>query len=177
MNSSDTLVDSPRRWPIRLSSVLILVLGYALIRQQRKEARLRDALAAYKSRADQKIVGVLGGWMPLGWPDGTPLEGAIQRIKSASSAGGRSPSFPKGIPIYVDGEALRRTGKTLQSPVKAAAPDPVNTVGPTLREKLRSFLEPMGLAYEVKDGAIMITTPDAVENSDIVVPEDEGIAP
>jgi hypothetical protein len=179
MNPSDTLLDSSRRRPIRLGSVLlvvvILVLGYALIREQRREARLRDALAAYKNQSQGWIVKVLGGYMPLDWPDGTPLEEAIRQIKVFSS---RWPGhhFPKGVTIYVDPEALRRAGKTLKSPMKPPLPDPGNNTY-TLRERLRSVLEPIGLAYEVTDGAILITTPDAVENPDIAEPEDEGIAP
>jgi hypothetical protein len=121
-----------------------------------------------------QIVQVLGGWMPLNLPYGTPLEEAIRQIQTSSSRGW-NPVFPKGVPVYVDLDALRRAGKTLKSPMKAPPPDPGNHTY-TFRQKLRSVLEPMGLAYEVKDGAIMITTPDAVENPDIVPPEDEGLA-
>jgi hypothetical protein len=177
MNPSVTLVDSPPRRTIRRSTVLlllaILVLGYALIREQLKEARLQAALTAYKNRSEGHIISAIGGWFSVDWPEGTTLEDAIDRIKTVSS---RIPSFPKGIPIYVDPDALRRVGKTLKSPVKGLPLDPQRQT--TFRQKLQSVLEPMGLAYEVKDGAIMITTPDAIDNPDIQVPEDdEGIAP
>jgi len=173
----ETLVDRPRRRTLRLGTLLllvvILVLGYALIREQFREARLQAALAAYRSRSEGSITAAIGGWHSVDWPEGITLEDAIDRIKSVSSKW--NPPFPKGIPIYVDPNALRRAGKTLKSPVKGLPPDPQRKI--TFRQKLRSVLEPMGLAYEVKDGAILITTPDAVENPDIEEPEDEGIAP
>jgi hypothetical protein len=173
----ETLVDRPRRKTLPLSTlsllVAILVLGYASIQQQFREARLQAALAAYKSRSEGYIASAIGGWLAVDWPEGTTLDDAIDRIKSASSR--MNPAFPKGIPIYVDPDALRRAGKTLKSPVKGLPPDPPRSS--TFRQKLRSVLEPMGLAYEVKDGAIMINTLDAVENPDIEEPEDEGIAP
>jgi hypothetical protein len=160
---------------IRLSTVLllvvILVLGYVSIEAQRREARLRDALASYKIRSQGQIVRTLDEWLPIDWPEGTSLEDAIERIRSRTSTPWLP--WPKGVPILVDPDALRRAGKTLKSPVKGLHPDERYT----FRQKLRSVLEPMGLAYEVRDGAIIITTPDAIEDPDIEVPEDEGLAP
>jgi hypothetical protein len=155
--------------------IVIAVLGSALVVRQRREARLRAALAAYKSQARGPIVRVLNGWQPVDWPDGTTLEDAIELIKSRSIWSRPWWSLPKGVPILVDPDALRRVGKTLKSTVKGLPPDPDRNL--TFRQRLRSVLEPMGLDYEVKDGAIRITTPDAIENPDIQEPEDEGIAP
>ncbi|MGP0065684.1 MAG: hypothetical protein ACLQGP_19030 [Isosphaeraceae bacterium] len=175
MDPSDTLADSSRRGPIRLGTVLLLVLilmlGSVLIERQRREARLREALAAYRNRSQRQIASILGTrWYGIDWSEGTTLEYAIELIKSRTAT-----SWSKGIPIFVDVDALRRAGKTLKSPVKALPPD---TEGKwTFRQKLRSVLEPMGLAFEVKDGAIMITTPEAIENPEIDTPEDEGISP
>jgi len=152
---------------------VITVLGSALIVRQRREARLREALAAHKSRSRGQIVRILGGWLPIDWPDGTTLEDTIELIKSRSIRSWSS--LPKGVPILVDPDALRRVGKTLKSTVKGLPPDPGRNL--TFRQILRSVLEPMGLAYEVKDGVIMITTPDAIEDPDIEELEDEGIAP
>jgi hypothetical protein len=160
---------------IRLSTVLllavILVLGYVSIAAQRREARLREALAAYQSLSQGKLVSTLGGRGAIDWPEGTSLEDAIERIRTSASTPWLP--WPNGIPILVDPDALRRAGKTLKSPVKGLHPDERYT----FRQKLRSVLEPMGLAYEVRDGAIIITTPDAIEDPDIEVPEDEGLAP
>jgi hypothetical protein len=155
--------------------IVIVGLGSALVVQQRSEARLREALAAYKTRSRGQIVRVLGGWLPIDWPEGTTLEDAIELIKSRSSIAWRF--FPKGVPILIDPDGLRRAGKTLKSPLKALPPDPYPPQI-AFRKKLRAVLEPMGLAYEVKDGAIMITTPDSIDHPDVDTPEDnEGIAP
>ncbi len=175
---SDTLADSSPGRPVRPVTVLLLlaivVLGSALIVQQRREARLREALAAYKGRSQGQIVRTLGtGWLQFDWPEGTTLEDAIELIKARSAM---SLSFPKGVPILVDPDALRRAGKSLKSPLAELPPNPDPKI--TFRKRLRAVLEPMGLAYEVKDGAIMITTPDAIEHPDVDPPEDDGgIAP
>jgi hypothetical protein len=92
MSPTDRPLDSSssRRRPLRVSSALlvivILVLGSALILEQRREVRLREALAAYKHRSEGQITTAISGWLPvdLVWPEGTPLEVAIDRIKSAS---------------------------------------------------------------------------------------------
>jgi len=180
MDPSDRLVDSSRRRPIQIGTVLlllvILVLGLALIMRQRREARLRAALADYQSRSRREIVRILGRRVAIDWPEGTTLEDAIKLIKSRSTRWWVYSVSNDGVSILVDPDALRRAGKTLESTVKGLPPDPDRRI--TLRQMLRSVLEPMGLAYEVlKDGTIMITTPDAIDNPDIEEPEDEGIAP
>jgi len=147
---------------IRLSTVLllvvILVLGYALEVQQGKEARLRAALALYKRRSQGKIQSVLDLPIFLDWPDETSLEEVIERIKVSSSGTGL---FPRGIPIYVDPVGLQQAGKTLSSRVNAPPPDEIVSLLP-LREKLRVILEPLGLAFQVKDASIVITSREAV---------------
>jgi type II secretory pathway pseudopilin PulG len=154
--------------------IVIAVLGSALIVQQRREARLREALVAYQSRKRRQILRLLDHRIPIDWPESTTLEDTIALIKYPTRLWPYS--MPQtGIPILVDPEALRKVGKTLKSTVKGLPTDPDRTV--TFRQKLRSVLEPMGLAHEVKDGAIMITTPDAIENPDIEEPAAEGIAP
>ena len=131
-------------------------------------------LAAYKGRSVGHITWAIDNWLNVGWPQGTTLEDAIDRIQTMSSK--RAASLPKGIPIYVDPEALQRTGKTLKSPMVGLPVDPQGRT--RFREKLRTILEPMGLACEVKDGAIWITTPDAIENPMIEQPKDEeGLLP
>ena len=80
LSPTDTPVESSRRRPLRVSSLLLvvvmLVLGYALLREQRKEARLREALAAYKRRSQGQITAAIGGWhaVDLMWPEGTSKE-------------------------------------------------------------------------------------------------------
>jgi hypothetical protein len=146
---------------------LILVLGYFLAVRQRREARLRAALALYKSRATGEIADLMGRWIPLDWPQDTPLGEAIEHIKAGTKAGTAFTwGFPKGLPILVDPEGLREAGASLSSPV-ATPPDDSSSTQFSLRQKLRIILEPLGLAYQVKGGAIVITSRSrAVAQSD-----------
>jgi hypothetical protein len=134
---------------------LILVLGYSLAVRQRREARLRAALALYKKRATGEIVRLRGDLIPTGWPEGTTLAEVIEDIKHAPCF---SRDYPKGLPILVDPDGLREAGQSLSSPVPAPPPDDPNAQPLKLREKLRIILDPLGLAAEVKDGAIVITS-------------------
>ena len=95
--------------------VLILVLGSSLVIRQRREARLRAALALYKSRATGDLVEIMGRSVPMGWPEGTPLGEAIEPIK-ADHAG--IVGFPEGLPIVVDPDGLREAGQSLGSPMR-----------------------------------------------------------
>jgi hypothetical protein len=141
--------------------VLILVLGSSLVTRQRREARLRAALALYKSRATGDLVEIMGRSVPMDWPEGTPLREAIEQIKDGTPA---SRGFPRGLPIVVDPDGLREAGKSLSSPM-AASPDDPGAKPLSLRRKLRMILEPLGLAAEVKDGAIVITARSRVDEA------------
>ena len=61
--------------------VLILVLGYFLAIGQRREARLRAALAFYKGRANGAIARYMDHGVAMDWPKGTPLNKAIEKIE------------------------------------------------------------------------------------------------
>jgi hypothetical protein len=94
----------------------------------------------------------------LDWPDGTPLGAAIERIKRQTR---NFPSpFLQGIPMYVDPDGLREASQSLGSPVKAPPSENLS-----FRTKLKFVLEPLGLACEVKDAAIVITSRSKVGES------------
>jgi hypothetical protein len=135
--------------------VLILVLGYSLVVRQRREARLRAALAVYKGRNQVALAGIMKNRIRFGWPDGTPLSGAIDEIKLVTNGGS---GFSKGLPIVVEADGLREAGQSLDSPVKAPPDDDNPPDCLPLGQKLRIVLEPLGLAAEVKDGVIVITS-------------------
>jgi hypothetical protein len=141
---------------------LILALGYPLATGLRREARLRAALAIYKGRATDDLDEIMDRSVPMDWPKGTPLGEAIEQIKGGSSTSWR---FPRGLPIVVDPNGLREAGQSLSSPM-AAPPmaDPSGNPRP-LRQKLRMILEPLGLAAEVRDGAIVITARNRVDET------------
>jgi hypothetical protein len=136
--------------------VLIVVLGYSLAVRQRREARLRAALAVYKGR-NQVALAELMRRSPVrfGWPDGTPLSEAIDEIKQVTAGWS---GLSKGIPIVVDADGLREAGQSLDSPVKAPPADDKPPEYLPFGQKLRIIVEPLGLAAEVKDGVIVITS-------------------
>jgi hypothetical protein len=134
---------------------LIVVLGYSLVTRQRREARLREALALYKERATRQIADIMDWAIGLDWPDDTPLGEAIEVVKASIP---EHTGLPKGPPLLIDPDGLREAGQSLKSPVKAPPPDDPNGKLLSMREKLRIILEPLGLAAEVKNGAIIITS-------------------
>ncbi len=150
---------------------LILVLGTSLAIRQRREGRLRAALALYKQRAGGALNLALASNPTLDWPAGTPLRHVIQRV--SDSAPGRG-SFPKGLPVVVDPDGLREAGRTLDSPVGVPPTDAATGKPLPLGRQLESVLAPMGLAAVVKDGAIVITARgQAQESSDSASEERE----
>ena len=140
--------------------VLILVLGYFLALGQRREARLRAALALYEGRANGAIARYMDHGVGMDWPKGTPLNKAIEKIKFSPHM--LSLDFANGLPILVDPDGLREAGQSLSSPV-AARQRTRPGIRRSLGQQLRIILEPLGLAAEVKDGAIVITSRGRVE--------------
>src|SRR5262245_24623634 len=135
---------------------LIVVLGYSLVLRQNRDTRLRAALALYKQRAGGGLRFAMGLHPPLAWPHGTPLGEAVRRI--AAGVPGARETFPNGLPIVVDPEGLHEAGKTLESPVPAPPKDPIMGEPLPLARQLRAILEPLGLAAEIQDGTIVITS-------------------
>lgn len=169
------MVDHPalrRTRPVTLLLLaLIVVLGYSLVVRQRREARLRAALAVYKGRNQATLSKYMRrGPAPLRWPDGTPLAEAIDEIKQRTI--GRF-GFSKGIPILVDADGLREAGQSLNSSVKAPPADDNPPDYLPFGQKLRIILEPLGLAAEVKDGVIVITSRGRVAETPARADSDE----
>lgn len=155
---------------------LILVLGYSLVVRQRREARLRAALAIYKERAGGYLDREMAAARVLEWPEGTTLAEAVRRISDRNPA---SFYFPRGLPILVDPDGLREAGQTLESPLKAPPKDAATAEGRplSLARQLQIVLEPLGLAAEVKDGAIVITSRARVDREASVADPDQESQP
>ena len=66
----------------------------------------------------------------------------------------RKPDFARGIPVFVDPDALQDADKTMMSPVHLELEDiPLAT-------SLRLMLKQLTMTYEIKeDGLLLITTP------------------
>ena len=73
--------------------------------------------------------------------------------------------FANGLPILVDPEGLREAGQSLSSPVAAPPADEPGVPARSLRQQLQMILEPLGLAAEVKEGAIVITSRARVDEA------------
>lgn len=139
---------------------LIVVLGYAVIRGQRREARLREALARYRSRAGDGPEQLMYAKLPLDWPDGTTLAEAVKAIADSPQA---RFLFPRGVPILVDTDGLREAGRSLDSPLRTPPKDPATGEALRLWSQLQTVLEPLGLAAEVRNGIIVITSRERMD--------------
>jgi hypothetical protein len=81
----------------------------------------------------------------------TPLEDVLKFIKSITEKGNQP-----GIPIYIDPVGLQDAEKTLTSTVQ------LDLDGVPLKTTLRLALKQLGLAYCVKDGLLIISTPEGI---------------
>lgn len=84
----------------------------------------------------------------------TPLEDVLKYIKQATTG-----EKDAGIPIYVDPIGLQEAEKSMNSPVQ------LDLEGVPLRRTLQLMLHPLGLAYFVDDGILVITSEEAAEAS------------
>jgi hypothetical protein len=81
----------------------------------------------------------------------TPLQEVLKYIKTTIKKSGRPP-----LPIYIDPKALSEEGMTLESPVV------IDLEGVPLKTALRLVLKQLGLAYCVRDGVVVISSPDGI---------------
>ena len=89
----------------------------------------------------------------------TPLEDVLQYIKKSTQGPNDS-----GLRIYVDPVGLQEAEKTMSSPVSMDSKEKE-----PLRESLTRLLKPLGLAYNVKNGLLSITS---LESLDVDLPVD-----
>ena len=78
----------------------------------------------------------------------TPLEDVLKYIRQATV----SPNSATGVPIYVDPKGLNEAKAALQSPIT------LNLEGVPLKTTLRLMLKQIGLAYCVRDGVLIISS-------------------
>src|SRR5260370_28678745 len=120
----------------RLSTAILLcviaTLGFALVREQRKEARLREALALFVGRAHDRFWAHLNRERPLRiWPTFClkwDKESSLQDVIGQMRAFTNQPKLRAlglWIPIHVDSVGLEEAGHSLSTPVKVP-PAPKN---------------------------------------------------
>jgi hypothetical protein len=148
-------------WRIRLSTWLLLVLIMGLLLglffQKRRESQLQTTLLLYRDSRTEAVYGILDRQVALTYAELAPLEQALKDIKRCTTGW---PKLPAGIPIYVDPIGLQETRRSMTSTVRR----PPLEKGLTLREHLAYILKPLGLGFSVKDGFLMITSEDAVDD-------------
>ena len=103
----------------------ILVLGLAVVAQQRRETRLKRALALFRNRAHQNLYIRLHGPSPpvgisprlsLKWGATAPLEEVISQIKLFTNR--RTTRLRSSFPIEIDSAGLAESGQSLTSLVR-----------------------------------------------------------
>jgi hypothetical protein len=145
-------------WSTLLVLFAIVALGCIFLLLQRKEERLRAALALYKNRSHGRVAMRLrdSAWN-VNWPDQTPLGEVLEKIKLGTQGG--FSRFPLGVPIVIDPIGLAVAGRSLDSPVQQPSADQDISLG----KKLQIVLKPLGLACEVKNATIVITSEGMVD--------------
>ncbi len=143
---------------LRLSTLLLLVpipaLLIGLFVEGRREHRLLSALSIYRNPKQEGIFEALEERIVPTYTDDSPLDEVFKSIKALTTKNPKLPKIPNGIPIYIDPLGLQEAEKSMNSRVKR----PPMADQFTLGEHLERILEPLGLAYEVKDNFLMITS-------------------
>jgi RNA polymerase sigma factor (sigma-70 family) len=118
-------------------------------RQMRPQiAALAADLASRESDPKSKVVlKKLDEPISMSFAHETPLEDILKYIKQAATT-----ATYAGIPIYVDPKGLKEATATLQSPVS------LDLEGVPLKTTLRLILKQIGLAYCVRDGVLIISS-------------------
>ncbi len=107
-------------------------------------------------KINRAVLAKLNGPIPLHFKK-TPLEEVLKFIKKSTQGPNDG-----GLAIYVDPIGLQEAEKTMSSPVSVDSKEKE-----PLRESLTRLLKSLGLAYEVKNGLLMITS---LESLDVDLP-------
>ena len=110
------------------------------------ELALRD-----KNPKSKQIHSSLELPISMSFAEGTPLEDVLKYIKQATTT-----EKYVGIQIYVDPAGLREAAASTNSTVQ------IDFEGIPLKTSLRLMLKQLGLAYCVRDGLLIISSPDGV---------------
>jgi hypothetical protein len=153
--------------------VAIVALVFALWAQhdraKYREAHLRSALKIARNYANGMISNELDKPLDMPFDNGTTLAGLISHIKCSTGWVPSDRSYTKqisvrqpgplenGLLIHIDPIALAEIGVTVQTPLT------ISSRGVSLRDTLHDVLAPLGLAYYIRDGLLVISTKDDAE--------------
>ena len=93
--------------------------------------------------------------MPLHFKN-APLEDILKFIKSAS----QGPGDDRGITFVVDHEELKKAGVSVSGRVS------IDSDGVPLKTSIKELLKPLKLGYEVREGAVRVTSESALKGVD-----------
>jgi hypothetical protein len=116
---------------------------------ERVSAYLRDFDESPRAQA---VLKALDEPIALRFAREAPLEKVLDQIKEKAKGADGEP-----IPIYVDPQGLQDAGATLQSPVV------IDLANAPLKFSLRLILKQVRLAYCVRDGVIIISSLEGIE--------------
>jgi RNA polymerase sigma factor (sigma-70 family) len=134
-------------------------VGVSAVETRRRESDYRVAISEIAPKLAEKdgspktkaILAKLDELVAMNFPNETPLEDVLKFIKSATQKGNEP-----GLPIYIDPVGLQDAEKTLASTVA------LDLEGVPLKTALRLALKQLGLAYCVKDGLLIISSPEGI---------------
>jgi RNA polymerase sigma factor (sigma-70 family) len=122
------------------------------LRRRLEIAQLSAALPTWeKNPKNEAILKKLEEPIAMSFARETPLEDVLKYIKSATAKPGGSP-----IPIYVDPVGLQQLDRTPTSTIS------IDLEGAPLKTSLRFILKQLGLAYCVRDGVLIISSPQVI---------------
>jgi hypothetical protein len=128
------------------------MLGLLLILLAQAEPATKPAPAAEVTPRTKAILARLEQPIAIEFPQEWPLNEVLRHIKRSSTKGPDDP----GIPIYVEPLGLQRVDKSLLFPVTISAK------AIRAKDALARILNPLGLAYIVKDDVLFISNPEGI---------------
>jgi RNA polymerase sigma factor (sigma-70 family) len=134
--------------------------GGAIDDTDEHQQRLASARPFFFKSVDQEgrtpeIEQKLSEPLDIHMPDGSPLRDFLAYVRQVTSDGS---SFPKGVPIYLDEASMREHHPRS---LTADAEVRIDLDGVALKTVLRLVLKQLDLVYIIKEGLIMISTPEA----------------
>ena len=131
--------------------------GLLIISSQGRIARERTApqvVVGDDSPETKAVLSELEQAIPMSFLEETPFEDVVKYIQAASKKGTKDPS----IQIDVEREGLKQAKRSMASAIRN-----IDFEGVPLKTSLRLVLEQLELAYIVKDGLVIVSSPERVK--------------
>ena len=114
---------------------------------------LDDVTPADQERTNQVQI-ALRKTLPMPFASETPLQDVLAYVREKTT----NDTFPSGLPIYLDPTGLESLELTPDSKVR------IDLAGVRLKTTLNLLLKQLDLVYVVRQGVIIITSPDALQS-------------